>query len=196
MRKTHRLASRNPARLWFVATVVAMIGITIGAVFAASALVPHTVSQQTSGFQSKFVDVPAFNSSSAALSAAFAPSGSTSCTTPGTSSAPIAIGTTAIVNYYNGTASTGKCHAGNFSEVFNVTTVAGVAGSWNFTFLINVSSSSSGSPAQPVYTVYTFSTVYSTSSSTTKVDLTIYLEFGTFIPANGIQSINLLVSPA
>jgi hypothetical protein len=178
-----------------------MVGITIGAVFAASALVPHTVTQTASGFQSQFVDVPAFNVASAALTAGFAPSASTSCTAATTPNSPTAISTSAVTDYYSGTSSKGQCNPGNFSEIFNITTVLGsasTAGTWNFTFSINSSSANSSvSPFGPVYTIYTFSTYYSTSSSTAaKLDLTIYLEFGAFIPANGIFYVNLLVTKA
>ena len=176
MRKAQRLFTRKSARLWFVGTVIAMVGITIGAAFAASALVPHNISQQTSGFQSNFVDVPAFSSTSATLTAAFAPSASTACTTLGTSSTPIPIATTAVTSYYNATTSNPKtsnpwasCEPGNFSEVFSIHTVAAIAGKWNFTFSINSSSTSTTStPVQPVYTVFTFSTVYSTTANSAK----------------------------
>lgn len=196
MRKAQRLFTQKSARLWFMGTVIAMVAITIGAAFAASALVPNTVTQKASGFQSNFVDVPAFTVSSASLTAAFAPSGSTTCTTPGTSGTPIPITTTAVTSYYNATVSSGKCSVGNFSEAFSIIAVAGssaTAGSWNFAFSIY---SSSSATANPEYTVYTFSTVYSTTSSTAAVALTIYLEFGAFIPANGVQSVTLLVTPA
>jgi|SRR5579875_263968 len=200
MQKSQRLFTHRSARLWFIGTVIAMVGITIGAVFAASALVPHTVTQTASGFQSQFVDVPAFAVSSAALTPAFAPAGSTSCTVAGTSTTPISIGSVAVTNYYNANDSKGQCNPGNFSEVFSVTTVAGsasTAGTWNFIFSINSSSSNSAvSPFGPVYTVYTFSTFYSTTSSTAAVTLTIYLEFGAFIPANGVSYVNLLVTKA
>ena len=196
MRKAQRVFTQKSARLWFLGTVIAMVGITIGAAFAASALVPHTINQQTSGFQSNFVDVPAFTTSSATLTAGFAPTASTACTPLGTSSSPIPIATTAVTSYYNATSSSGKCKAGNFSEVFSIVAVAGsssTAGNWNFTFSIN---SSVATNATPVYTVYTFSTVYSTTASTTTVALTIYLEFGTFIPANGVRGVTLLVTAA
>ena len=197
MRKAQRLFTRKSARLWFVGTVIAMVGITIGAAFAASALVPHNISQQTSGFQSNFVDVPAFSSTSATLTAAFAPSASTACTTLGTSSTPIPIATTAVTSYYNATSSSGACTAGTFSEVFSIVAATGNssnAGTWNFAFSIS-SSSSVAANGTPVYVVYTFSTVYSTTASTTAVALTIYLEFGAFIPANGVQAVTLLVTP-
>ncbi len=205
MRKAQRLFTQKSARLWFVGTVIAMVGITIGAAFAASALVPHTINQQTSGFQSNFVDVPAFTTSSATLTAGFAPAGSTTCTTPVTSTSPIPITTTAVTSYYN--ASTNEpntnnpwasCEPGNFSEVFSIVAVAGsssTAGTWNFTFSIN-SSSSVSAQGHPVYTDYIFSTFYSTAASTTAVTLTIYLEFGAFIPVNGVQAVTLLVTAA
>ena len=198
MRKAQRLFTQKSARLWFVGTVIAMVGITIGAAFAASALVPHTINQQTSGFQSNFVDVPAFTASSATLTAAFAPSASTACTVLGTSSSPIPITTTAVTSYYNGNLSSGACEPGNFSEVFSIVAVAGsssTAGTWNFTFSIN-SSSSVSAQGHPVYTDYIFSTFYSTAASTTAVALTIYLEFGAFIPVNGVQAVTLLVTAA
>ena len=200
MRKAQRVFTQKSARLWFLGTVIAMVGITIGAAFAASALVPHTITQKASGFQSNFVDVPAFDISSATLTAGFAPTASTACTPLGTSSSPIPIATTAVTSYYNATTSNPKtsnpwasCEPGNFSEVFSIQTVAANAGKWNFTFSIN---SSVATNATPVYTVYTFSTVYSTTASTTTVALTIYLEFGTFIPANGVRGVTLLVTAA
>ncbi|MHB1434520.1 MAG: hypothetical protein ACYCPN_01235 [Thermoplasmata archaeon] len=187
MRKTQRLISKKSTRWWFLGTVIAMVGITIGAAFAASAVIPHTVTQQTSAFQSSFEDVPAFAPSTAALTAAFAPSGVTSCTPQGTSGTPIAIGSTAVTNYYSGVSSSGTCTAGDFSEAFSITAVAGNAGTWNFQFSITAAGAT---------TPYVFSTVYSTSSSTTAITLTVYLDFGgTFIPSSGIQSINLLVTP-
>jgi hypothetical protein len=107
-----------------------------------------------------------------------------------------------VTSYYNATTSNPKtsnpwasCEPGNFSEVFSIQTVAANAGKWNFTFSIN-SSSSVSAHGLPVYTDYIFSTFYSTTASTTVVTLTIYLEFGAFIPVNGVQAVTLLVTPA
>ena len=202
MRKAQRVFTQKSARLWFLGTVIAMVGITIGAAFAASALVPHAINQQTSGFQSNFADVPAFTTSSATLTAAFAPATITTCTTPGTSTSPIPITSTPVTSYYNATTNQpithnpwASCEPGNFSEVFSIQTVAANAGKWIFTFSIN-SSSSVSAQGHPVYTDFIFSTFYSTTASTTVVTLTIYLEFGAFIPVNGVQAVTLLVTPA
>ncbi len=192
MRKAQRFFTRKSARSWFIVTVIAMVGITIGAAFAASALVPHTLTQTVSGFQTNFVEVPAFTPSTAQLIPTFAtPTGP--CTTPGVPGTAIPITTTAVTSYYNAITSSGSCNQGDFSEAFNIFTAAGTsatAGSWYFNFTLT------SSPSASVTTVYTLSTVYSTTASTTVVLLTIYLEFGASIPAYGIQAVTLVVTPA
>jgi hypothetical protein len=190
MRKTQHLMTRRSARLWFLGTVIAMVAVTVGAAFAASAFAPHQVTQQASAFTSSFVDVTGFKPSTAGLNATILSAGPTTCTTPGTATSPINI-SSSVVSYYNATSATGKCITSAFTENFTIQTAApGVAGTWAFTFYVN-------STSIPTPHSFSFTTVYSTSSTpTTALTLTIYLEFGNWLPAGGVQAISLLVTPA
>jgi hypothetical protein len=170
-------------RTLYAATMVAILGASVGFLFA-TALAPPTVVNQTSntyGFNNN-ADSTAF-STSPTVAVAGVPSSVSACT-----SSAVSLASGGTVYLYLGASSGVTCTTNDFAEEFTFTTSA-TAPAATYTITVfdnyNTGSALTGVSSGQV----TISTAL-TSAGTVHV----YVDFGSSIPSGGIGSLNVVVS--
>lgn len=166
-------------KVLYLATAVAMIGMTSGFVLAAG-LTANTVSQNASLYNVSTTAVAAFPTTPT-ITVTSVPSGVSAC-----SSSSVALTNGGTVNLYLA-ASTGiTCTAGDFSEEFTTTSSAtAAAGSYSFTIYDSYGAGPTSGSSSGVVSIATTLT----SAGTVNV----YVDFGSSTPPAGVGALSLVI---
>ena len=174
------MSGMTKRRVLYIATAVAMMGISGGFVLAAT--LTSTSVTQTAALYSVSSSAAAAFPTSPAASVSFTPASVAACTS---SSVSLASGGTA--NVYLGASSGVTCTTNDFAELLTVTSSA-TAASGTYTFTVYNSYGAGPTNGAATGTI----TIASTLSSAGTVN--IYVDYGAVAPPTSITSLSLVVA--